>query len=371
MVILFTALLGIILKISELLERKYHLHRYYLSIPFIGSVILLIITILTKVIFHYSLESPFLFQRVAVTIFLFSIGFQISLFVNKLFFKRFVILLAICVALLFSFAFISYFVPQPYNFIMGDWFFAYNEDFIKLTVPSYIQSEIVFWGYGQLAIVFFLTPVFLLIVSKWLKKQNISNSMDLINHLYQEKMTIPFTRETAYVILFSFGIVVLTQHITVLFLYDYVYAMFGGFCYGLLAKTKQLKPDEKTIMLQQLGTVGLYLFIMTSIQKIAFFDWTRLSYTFFFILILKTIIVAVFVVRTVTWLFSDLSFSEKLVSAVAGWSFILSAPIVCMHGMRTAVNKHGAVPYILLIIPPIILWLVNYIHLALHLILLQ
>ncbi|GGJ59307.1 ESS family glutamate:Na+ symporter [Anoxybacillus voinovskiensis] len=371
MVILFVVLLGIILKISELLERKYELHRYYLSIPFVGSVILLTITVLTKVIFHYRLEPPFLFQRVAVTIFLFSIGFQIALFLNKLFFKRFVILLAICVVLLIFFVHISYFVFPPYNWIVGDLLFAYNEDFIKLTVPSYIQNDMVFWSYVQLAIVFFLTPVFLSIVSKRLDKQDISNIQNCANHLYQEKITIPLTRETAYVVLFALGIVVITQHITVFFLYDYVYAMLGGFSYGLLAKTRQSKLDEKTRMFHQLGTIGLYLFIMTSVQKIAFFDWFRLSYTVFLIVMAKTMIVAVFVVWIVQRLFPTLSFSEKLVTAVAGWSFILSAPVVCMHGMRTVVNKHGAVPYVLLVIPPVILWMVNYIHLTLRLILLQ
>jgi Na+/glutamate symporter len=47
---------------------------------------------------------------------------------------------------------------------------------------------------------------------------------------------------------------------------------------------------------------------------------------------------------------------------------MLNAPVICMHGMRTVVNKYGPAPNVLLIIPPVILWFVNYIQLLLHLI---
>jgi ESS family glutamate:Na+ symporter len=57
------------------------------------------------------------------------------------------------------------------------------------------------------------------------------------------------------------------------------------------------------------------------------------------------------------------------IETAAGWTFMLNTPVVCMHGMRTAVNRIGPAPYVLLIVPPVILWMVNYIHLAILLIL--
>ncbi|UII54158.1 hypothetical protein LS684_10630 [Cytobacillus spongiae] len=118
---------------------------------------------------------------------------------------------------------------------------------------------------------------------------------------------------------------------------------------------------QNTEQVNQLGTIGLYLFIILTVYKtsnlLTFFPFEHLL-----IIVSKSIIVGILSFSICLMLLRRFTEAERIVVIVAMWSFTLYAPVVCMHARRTAVNRVGPAPYVLLVVPLIILWLINYVH---------
>jgi sodium--glutamate symport carrier gltS len=221
-----------------------------------------------------------------------------------------------------------------------------------------------------MAVVFFLTPLFLITISYFHPKSNSLLELDR-NQKIKTDNGISFV-----VVAFAILIIYIKNTWimeTIPFLQDFVLTMLAGIRVGIWCKKNVTDQKKKKLNQQfhQLGTLGLYGFIITAIYSVFFIDLQMFSWTHFLFIILKTIFIAMITFVFVLLVFKKLSFFESMVSMVAGWTFILNAPVTCMHGMRTVVNKYGPVPDILLIIPPVILWLVNYLHLFFGLLILQ
>lgn len=334
-----------------------NLQNLFISIPYIATLFLVPFSYLLYHFFYFEVTLPYFIERLSVTIFLFSIGFQIATIVNKKYFIRVFVLSLISIFSITTLHLISIPFPEYLQIIVGSAFFAFTP-FIMDSVTSTINKDfLVYWSNIQMALVFICTPIFLLLTNKVLKNEgNLQHQ--------KESLSITFSRLTIFAIALSMGFVFLTMKFMVLnaiFLHDFVFGLLAGLFLGLMLKDKYMKT-EKTTQLHQLGSIGLYVFIMASINEIAFVNHDLFSWHILVLMVIKTILIGFISFIVIIYFFKSLSFQEKLIATVAGWTFVLSSPVVCMHGMRTVVNKLGPSPYVLLIIPPIILWIVNYFH---------
>jgi len=348
---------AICLKTAEKLERLFKLHRWYISIPFIGSILLIVLSKWGSG--WFSLSFPPIFQRLVLTIFLFSIGYQIAFIFNRKYFYRVLFLIGICLFLISSLHLVSFLFPDSMHWVLSSILFAYNLDVVYYTVPKQWISYIHYWGSIQMLVVFLLTPILLIIVEKRLRRLNHPSSLYLV-HQYHEKMRIPINFTSFFVVFIAFLFVKLPAIFNIPFVYDYVYSLMFGLLIGYFFGHKKGKTKKATI--EQLGTVALYTFIMTTIIQNYQVHHNYFSINIFLLILIKTFVIAFICFFVVYSFFQKLSYHERMVAFVAGWTFILNAPVVCMHGMRSVTNKLGAAPYVLLVIPPVILWLVNYLH---------
>lgn len=351
--------LPIIYYISRSLARFFSSERYYLSIPYMGSTL--------AILLYMSQSQPFdipeIVERIFLSVFLFSIGYQTVPFLKKAFFYRSVGLVFLTMTLIASMELSSRFLDDPYRSLFGSVFFAYNKDVLLYTFDSRVVPFIEFWGSLQLILVFAVTPFFLLFaervikpVSSFLKEESAAFSVKDSGFLY-----VSLWLGMLVLILLAD---LLKDHF--LFLYDYVFAMAAGGIVRVMERWSQMDTQKRARLIHQTGSLHLYVFIIITITE-QFYSVTDDFHTYFqtniFILILfKTVLMGVLSIYVVKKWQTSWDGSEMMVAAVAGWTFSLNAPVVCMHGMRTAVNKCGPAP-LLFIIPPIILWLVNYIHL--------
>ncbi|MCA1030900.1 hypothetical protein LCL95_07700 [Bacillus timonensis] len=356
------------LKLSEYLVHTLKLHQRFISIPYISSILVIVSSLILKHFFHVTLLVPEFLLRLSLTIFLFCIGFQIATVLNRTYLLRFFHLLVICLVILASLMKLSEFYIGEYQWLFGTIMFAYNTQIVKAIVPIDYIEPIMQWSTVQLLIVFFSTPLFLTLSNRLFKKDH----QQFLRNSETDKNIIPIKIETIIIIFISSVIVIVTTtfpFMKELFFFDFVYTMLLGIGYGLYLNTYISK--QKTKLFNELGTTNLYIFITLTMLHITNVDIRFITIKVVYLLILKTIFFAGFTLITTVILFKKLTFQEQMVAAVAGWTFILNAPIVCMHGMKTVVNAYGQAPYVLLVIPPIILWLVNYLHLWLSTILLQ
>lgn len=339
------------------------MERFYISIPFIGSLL----TILIYLIFTLPLEVPQIIERGFLCVFIFSIGYQTVPFLKKKFIHRSIGLVFLTIFLITLMELLSKFLSDPYQSLFGSIFFAYNRDLLRTVVDSQTVPYIEFWGSLNMILVYLMTPLFLSITEKTIKP-------DSSFHLFIKKETFPFSFKWTGVTvltlwLLTLGLIWLStlfeDHI--LFLYDFVFALVAG---GLMRKAEekyQKKSKKRTHIIHQIGTLHLYLFIIVTITGQFHFLMdqydTYFNVNIFFFILIKVVIIGGISIYSMKKCHSKWEGSELMVGAIAGWTFSLNAPVVCMHGMRTAMNKWGPAPYILFIIPPIILWIVNYIHL--------
>ncbi|MGM7682894.1 hypothetical protein ACSVDA_12145 [Cytobacillus sp. Hm23] len=360
-------LLILVMKFSESIVIKYGLQNYFVSIPFIGSVLMFIIS----AFFNDPLTFPLELERIMVTAFLFSIGMQMASVLNRKYISRLVALIIICALLITFLNVISYLLSGTDTWVFSSIMFAFNIELVSTFVSEDDLTLVSYWCSIQMLLVFFITPIFLLLSRQFYSKDNLQD-----RHIgKKEKLHIPFTKESAYLLAITTMIVaVFKYHLfpNIPFVYDFVLGMFIGLCNGLhLLRTDMHLYKKKTEQHQKLGTISLYGFIILNIYRSFMIDHSMFSLSILYLIIIKTVIIAILSIFIVHICFKKWTFSEKMVAAVAGWTFMLNAPVVCMHGMRTVVNRYGSSPYVLLVVPPVILWLVNYVHLWLNLNLLQ
>ncbi|WP_421379783.1 hypothetical protein ACOJQI_16260 [Bacillus salacetis] len=360
----------IIYRISMTLSNFLNSQFFYISIPYIGSLLGILLST-----FVLPIELPDMMSRIFLTIFLFSIGYQTVPYLKKRFFIRMIWLIFVTALLMAGFEWISRFIPGEGGELLGSIFFAYNENVLEMFVPSERLTYFQYWGHLQLLIVFFITPLFLYFFERVyrLSKKEVSQKESILTFRAKDKGTL--------MIIIGLWLVALTV-ITLssflktenFFIYDFVLGMISGMLFRLYQQRLNKPPAKKTLeLVGMIGTLHLYIFIIstiiTSSHFVSLFTGTYFDLNVFVLFLLKTIFLMMGMLLVLPKLIRKWSGSEKMVAAVAIWTFSLNAPVVCMHGMRTAMNKWGSAPHVLFIIPPVILWLVNYVHAALLLIL--
>lgn len=368
-IVIHIILVSLILKISTLINQKFQSDKYFISIAYIAVFLLIILKLVLFTIFSYDIVFSPLVERILITIFLFGIGYQIGAIYIKKHWKRMINLLVFCTFTILllkisSQLFDGYWLSPLFDSI----FFAYNSD-LRLMVVSYERLEQVYViAMTQTALLFFLTPIFLFIIEKKLGKSRSYNLQ------IEQKKNTPLNKKY---FLFLTIILLSTLIVTIKmsyssnsppFIYDYVISMILGFALSKWGQKHLSKEQgaERNTSIQELGTFALYGFIVTSVYHITENNWTTIGIEFIFAFLIKFILIGVIIFILVTKFMKSLSYEETLVAIVAGWTFTQGSPYICMHGMRSAVNKVGAGPNVLLIVPPVILWLVNYVHLFIY-----
>lgn len=330
---------------------------------------MIIIAIISNLFLSITFSIDPFMERIFVSVFLFSIGYQIAISFTKMYLKRLLILTGLCTLILVSLHGFAYFFVDELKWLVGPIMFAFNDElFYRIVTDIDEISFIYFWAKIQMLLIFVLTPIFLLLVAYFHPKKDTSTSIN-INEVITIKGRYSFTVIVTAIFSVYFKITWLGD--TLPFIFDFVITMLLGIIVGLWSN-KNLQKDTRMKLnteFHQLGTFGLYGFIISAIYSVIFIDIQLFSWNFFLVVVAKTLIIAIITIFAVLRMFKHLTYYESIVAMVATWTFILNAPVTCMHGMRTAVNKYGPVPGVLLIVPPVILWLVNYIHLLLFLIL--
>lgn len=369
MFFLSTIFIAACLGIAAKMVNKYRLQGWFISIPYLASIIALAVSYLLYTFYGISLSLPFFLQRLAVTIFLFSIGYQIALILGKKFMFRMGILIVVSLTGIAALKISSAALPAGVGIIFGSSMFAYNIFLVEKITPVDFIDYLIYWSSLQMIIVFMLTPLFLLISKRHLFKRE--QNYHFVKRPIIETLHIPYNREVFLVMAASGLFVFITLQVNELnayFLHDFVFGLILGVFTGVIEKRRNLHT-KKAAQLNQLGSIGLYVFIVSAINEFVFIRHELFDGTTLLLIFIKTILIGFLSLLVLSRFFRSLSPSEKLVACVAGWTFMLNAPVVCMHGMRTVVNLYGPAPYVLLIVPPVILWMVNYFHLWLSLIL--
>ncbi|MCZ8516956.1 hypothetical protein O9H85_32290 [Paenibacillus filicis] len=148
-----------------------------------------------------------------------------------------------------------------------------------------------------------------------------------------------------------------------LFVFDYVISMLIGVMFGVwLRKTGWEKKHHFLQTVQQMGTLSLYGFIVAMMLGATAAILTHGTMAVTAILMIKIIVISILFI----WLARKWAKNHRrLVLLSACWSFTLSAPVACMNAMRSVTDRHGEADNVLLIVPPVVLWLMNYPHYAL------
>lgn len=355
-------LVSLVMVIGNWFSNKLNSQLYFLSPPLISGLVLFAITLVCTRIFSVALPIPNQLERIFVSIFIFSIGVLMA-FIYKKKHWLYVLYLSIgCGILLLIFQLIIFFMPDHFVLYAGSYMFAWNNEILKQIIPKDMQATFYFWAMVELLIIFITTPVYLKLLEKRLVIKPTLN-IQPPPQLHTIKKPI-----SMLIIILSLGVVWLNDRIDlkVPFLFDFVILGFIGYILGKFMKTywTKKKVDLLNREIHQIGSIGLYGFIIIQFHHVGTLNWRLFETEIFLFLLVKTFVLALFIFIGIKWLFIHYQDHERVVAAVAGWTFILNAPVTCMHGMRSIVNKYGPANNILLIIPPVILWIVNYIHLA-------
>lgn len=326
---------------------------------------MIIFTIIFSLLFNYNLNFPEVVRRLSVTVFLFSIGLQITLNFSKSYTIRLLNLLMLSIAIITIMdLFSSLMLDHDGRWLFGSMMFAYNQDIVEVIVTEESRDFIRFWGSVQMIIVFLLTPLYLNLSFSIFK-----DPKSAIPLVPKEKIHIPLTKETLVIFSLSYLFYLAskaTASFSFLFLYDFVFSLVAGMIYGsYLVRKRSPLIKQKAELFQMAGTAGLYLFIILSVNNIHSADWDQLNSRLFLLIIFKTILTGVITFIVSIIFFKKWTIADKITATVAGWTFMLNEPVICMHGMRTAVNRLGPAPSVLLVVPPVILWIINYFHLGL------
>lgn len=353
------------LTLATFLGDKLKSDTFFISAPLIGGILIATISLTLRYVFSFHLNIPYFVERIFITGFLFSIGYDMARIFNKRYIKHILQLSIICAILLLILDGVSYFFPTNLKLYVGTFMFAWNNEIISKIVPdSLLIEDFQFWAFFHMMVLFMFTPIYL----RWMEKKlgMIYNPISTANQLPIHRFLISPSKEQIIIYLLS-GIIFLIKdgwvQESIPFLFDFVLSMFSGFLFYKISNAKTTRFQQNQQKVKNAGTVGLYGFIIIQFNNIAHLDWTIFKFDIFLLLLTKTFIIGIVSYYAVSLLKISHNQHELMVAIVAGWTFTLNAPVACMHGMRTVVNKYGP-SEIILIIPPVILWLVNYIHIG-------
>ncbi|WP_281976261.1 hypothetical protein [Halobacillus litoralis] len=183
------------------------------------------------------------------------------------------------------------------------------------------------------------------------------------------KLKWSLSRMGLLVLSVSTASVLLNEHVlqgSIPFLFDYVFTAFVGYAIGKSHVALSNRTFPYLEDMSNLGTLSLYAFICVTIYEAAQVGFDSFRPIFFILILTKTLVIGLMTIGIVLVALKKMKKEEKMISIVAGWTLLLNAPVTCMHGMRSVTSKLGPVPQVLLIVPPVVLWLINYVQWGIH-----
>jgi hypothetical protein len=301
-----------------------------------------------------------LLVEVSIASFLFSIGIKIA-FTYTLKHVRNLILLFIfsigIVTIMNGTAWLVRSRSVEYSYLLSSLTFAWNDEWITRMTPLVKFENLFIYANLSLFIVLLLTPIVLRLMR---------NPAILEVRLHAGNIAVRNWHPLAVIahaIFVGLAIWIKQEYLNdVPFLFTFVISMSFGYMMGLWLRKV---PDERRIKdqwlpaIQELGTLSLYFFIISMVLLSSMGVWIYWSSADVIMAGLKVLfITAIYVGLARRWANS----CDRLVLISATWAFTLSAPVTCMNAMRSVVDRHGPAEDVLLLVPPVILWLVNYPH---------
>lgn len=144
------------------------------------------------------------------------------------------------------------------------------------------------------------------------------------------------------------------------FIFDFLISMSLGIITGLSIKYSVIRQKSDWVaashVIGSFSLNGFIVYMILSCASLLLMEW---SWEIAGLLFIKWLFIsAVFII--VSKLIVKNHEQSVLISAC--WAFTLSAPSACMNALNSVISKHGEAEEVVLIIPPVILWLVNYPH---------
>lgn len=369
--ILILSVLILFLFLSKKIVAYLNLEHAYISIPYMASFLCALTVWVLSLWIDVSFLLPLEIEMLFVSLFLLTIGVHIGIYMSLIYIKRALKLLILCGLIILGLHASRFAFNGDLQWIFGSAMFAFNAEMISRIVPSEYQNLVYFWGKLQMAIVFGVTPLYIYTTERAYNKIYPQPFLPQINTKIAGVSIWRSTTLFLYgaIIIGVWALIYMQSHFAanvVPFLFHFVPPMMLGIAYGkwILPRLGNKHRQDNIIKLDILGTWSLYAFIVASMMHIPTLEWSIFDWQTLSLLLIKTVLIAILSFYVV-YLLNYRTKSSFLVAAAAGWTFTLSAPVVCMHAMRSVVNKDGPAPEVLLLIPPVILWLVNYVHLLL------
>jgi Na+/glutamate symporter len=158
--ILSLLLILFFIKLGEKIEHKFKSHLYFVSVPYTAGILFTAATYFVYLIFDFPIFVPEWSKRVLVTVFLFTIGYQMAVVYVKKHWQRMIGFLFICALLLVGLKMLSSAFINFNKWLLGPIMFGYNNELLVRLVPFYYHEEVHFWSSIQMGVVFLLTPLF-------------------------------------------------------------------------------------------------------------------------------------------------------------------------------------------------------------------
>ncbi|MDP5273645.1 sodium/glutamate symporter [Chengkuizengella axinellae] len=344
------------------MEKRWKLSANYISPALAGGIIGMLVNGFIYYFYSYSFIPSQLVVRFFVTAFLFSIGLKMGLTYQRKQWIHLFYLFSITTFLLFTIELMAWIFFKN-NLLLLQVFnsqtFSWNDEWTS-RLKMWFSEHLGFQFHFSLILVFLLTPV----VIRWMSKLHIDKEMSL--HKISSVRSWPFS--AVLTLFFVTMLALLLKHFffyNAIFLFDLVISMCVGFIIGNVLKSRKSKEvDQWIVSVLSIGTLSLYGFIISMLFKSSMYIWMDWSWTIAGLFTIK------FIVITFIWIWVSRKWVNnhpKLVLISACWAFTLSAPVTCMNAMHSVVRRHGAADQVLLLIPPVILWLINYPHYWLYL----
>jgi Na+/glutamate symporter len=332
-----------------------NLFRYYVSPPLFGGLLGILILIALMAVTGFKWQPEPIVGRLFVTCFLFFIGMKMGSdytykhIIKLVKFTLFATGLLVCLELL------SWFLLRKHMDLMsivGTMSFAWNDEWLIFLQTNHPDISFIF--YTSMLLVFIFTPVLLWFTSN----RHILEQQPMASMGTSWKWNLTGFVLAALITVMAYMMKYLWLEHT-LFLFDFVISMGIGVGFGLILRKRAQWSHPLFVSIANAGKWGLYGFIifmlLTAIHEI----WTHVNWMIIIFLLIKLFVLSgIMIVLTRRFVRNH----KHLIWVSAAWAFTLSAPVTCMNAMRTVTDRHGEADDVVLVVPLVILWLINYPH---------
>lgn len=343
--------------VGYLLDDYFNLTTLYITPPVAGGVIGIAINLINYAVTG-SMWLPDQFgPQLLITIFLFSIGVKIALTYGKQHLISLFNLFWITVVIMLMIDAVAVITADSSQllFVFGSSSLAWNGEWLSFIQQVFPNLDLVqFYFHASLLVTFIVAPVVVKMFVFFEVKETQHPDWPQVSDWNWS--TVFFS-----IVLAIAAIFMRTTFLdTVPFLFSFIIAMWLGIIVGLII-SYFLNDDKSqiTTSIGELGVLSLYGFIVAMLLKSTNIVVTNWNQRLIYLLAIKIVIITVIHIILAKLLVKN---HHDLVLMGACWAFTLSAPVACMNTMNSIVRYHGEADDVLLLVPPLVLWLINYAH---------